>query len=193
MRAVFLGLSALALGCSPSPPPELPPAPEKKEVVAPKLPELFIDRRRLEAVLQEGPGWLFERVPLDAVLEGERFVGWRVMDMPVELADVDLRPGDVVTAINGMALEAPPDFWAAWTTLTVASELKIAYLREGEERELSVPILGSPNPVVAEELKQQQGEAPAERPAESRPRRKETIVIAPHEKPLTDTVTDYSE
>src|SRR5690606_1505417 len=127
MRAAFLALSALVLGCSPSPPPELPPAPEKQEAVAPKLPEHFIDRRRLEAVLQEGPGWLLERVPIEEVLEGESFVGWRVRGLPVELSTVDLRPGDVVTAVNGMPLETPPDFWAAWTTLTVASELKIAY------------------------------------------------------------------
>jgi hypothetical protein len=191
MRAAFVCL--LVLGCSPSPPPELPPAPEKKDVVAPKLPEQFIDRRRLEAVLQEGPGWLLERVPIEEVLEGESFVGWRVRDLPVELSGVDLRSGDVVTAVNGMPLETPPDFWAAWTTLTVASELTIAYVREGEPRELRVPILGSPNPAVAEELKQQQGEAPPERPTEPRQRRKETIVIEPHEKPSTDTITDYSE
>ena len=37
------------------------------------------------------------------------------------------------------------------------------------------------------------GPANPDRPVEQRPRRKETIVIEPHEKPSSDTITDYSE
>lgn len=191
---MLLGVVTLiVVGCGQNPPPELPPPPKKEAVVAPALPEQYIDRRRLEVVLQQGPGWLLERVPIEEVLRGKDFVGWRVRELPIEFKDIELRAGDVVTRVNAMPIQTPADFWAAWTTLTVASELKIAYVREGEERELSLPILGSPNPAVAKDLERQQGAPPPAAPAHQRPKRHETIVIEPHEKPSTDTRVDYSE
>ncbi|MCA9617632.1 MAG: serine protease [Myxococcales bacterium] len=171
----------------------MPPKPEKAapQAKAPEIPTGAVVRRDLEAVLREGPPWLLERVPIEEVVEGQKFVGWRIQELPVAWRDVDLRAGDVITAVNTLPLETPTDFWAAWTTLGVASEIKLAYQREGEPMELTIPILGAPNPEMAAELDKKPASPPAERPPAEKERRG-TIVIKGDEKPLSDTLVDWS-
>lgn len=203
MAHALAALAAIGVAaCSQTPPPAPPPAPTAAATKdeGPELPDLYIDRGKLEVILKQGPGWLLERVPIEEVVDGKEFVGWRVLEVPLEWRsltqngpDVDLRPGDVVTAVNTMPVETPSDFWAAWTTLTVASELKVTYRREGEERELSVPILGQPTPGASEELGKLQGDAPpAERRDQARPQ-KETVIIKDQQRPITDTLVDWSD
>jgi hypothetical protein len=186
-------------GSTPPPEPPKKPAPEV-QVVEQKVPDGAISRGKLEAVLREGPPWVLARVPIEEVMDGKKFVGWRIQEVPVAWDHVDLRAGDVVTTVNTMPLETPTDFWAAWTTLSVASELKVTYQREGQDMELSIPIVGMPNPELGEELskdpKDQQGEAPGSPvPANQEyndPSRRGTVTIKPDQKPLTDTLVDWS-
>jgi hypothetical protein len=112
-----------------------------------------------------------------------------VQELPVEWKDIDLHPGDVVTRVNAMSLETPSDFFSAWTTLSVASELKVSYLREGEPRELSFKIEGAPDPTLAKKMKQapKEGERPKPSP------RKKTVVIEGENKPLNETLVDWSQ
>lgn len=195
------GLAAGLAACGGStPPPEPPkkPAP-KAPMVEQAVPDGAIARRQLEAVLREGPPWVLSRVPIDEVVEGKKFVGWRIQELPVAWDDVDLRAGDVVTGVNAMPLETPTDFWAAWTTLSVASELKINYRREGQEMEVSIPIVGMPNPELGEELSKDPKKEPAQsgspvpgNQSYADPTRKGTVVIKPEERPVTDTLVDWS-
>ncbi|MBW2523135.1 MAG: serine protease [Deltaproteobacteria bacterium] len=185
-----------ACGGSPQPGPAPPAAkPAPKEEAGP--PAGQVDRQTLDLVLLEGPVWLLERVPIEEVMEQGKFVGWRVQQLPSQWADVDLQPGDVITAVNGQAVEKPNDFWAAWTTLSTAKEIKIAYRRYGEPNELTVPIWGDPDPQTSQRLKgkrppPQQSQTispgsdtatgPAGIPPAStgqKPKHKPTIVISP--------------
>lgn len=199
---VLAGASVAWLAaCGGSTPPPEPPKPTPKTVVAePPVPAGAISRRKLEAVLREGPPWVLSRVPIEEVMEGKKFVGWRLQEVPIGWDEVDIRAGDVVKSINALPLETPTDFWAAWTTLSVASELKVNYVREGEELEVSIPIVGAPNPEIGDELAKEReaGEdAVPESPVPGNqeyadPTRRGTIVIQPKEKPLTDTLVDWS-
>ncbi|MEM1034898.1 MAG: S1C family serine protease [Myxococcota bacterium] len=193
--ALALMFAASAAGCAGAPPPpEMPPPAKEATAETPELPEHYIDRASLEVVLKEGPGWLLSQVPIEDVQTDGTFVGWRLADVPLAWQGVDIQAGDVVTAVNAMPVETPSDFWAAWTTLTVASELKVAYRRDGEERELSLPILGVPSPTVAEDLKAQQGEPPAEPPPDrGAPRQKGTVTIKSTDKPIQETMVDWSD
>jgi len=196
MRALALTLPlCLTFACGgQTPPPELPPPAPEAEVKEPDLPEHFIDRGQLEVVLKQGPGWFLSRVPIADVQSGGKFVGWKLEDVPLEWQGIDIQAGDVVTAVNAMPVETPSDFWAAWTTLSVASELKVAYQREGEPRELSIPILGKPSAAVAQDLQAQQGEPPPEPPAGRRtPQRKRTVIIKSNDKPIQETMVDWSD
>ena len=154
----------------------------------PKRPANVIYRAELEYVLQKGPGWFLLQVPITEQMENKKFVGWRVQELPVEWKDVDLQPGDVVTTVNAMPLETPNDFFSAWSTLSVASELKVAYLRDGEARELSFRIEGAPDPALAKKLH----EPPKQ---EERPKAEthKTVVIEGENKPLNETMVDWSQ
>jgi len=192
----------LLTACAAPPLPKRAPAPKSVvQEAAPDAPAGTISRAELELVLRHGPPWLLQRVPIEEVLEKGKFIGWRLTELPLEW-DADLQPGDVVTRVNAMPIETPNDFWAAWTTLTVASELKVAYLRDGEPREIAIPIHGSPDPAVASELKrrpQQREDLPTEQsPVRANQRYNKskqfkTIVIAPIERYESDTNVDWSD
>jgi S1-C subfamily serine protease len=193
IRFGALGFVLLALAaCAETPEAKAPtgPAPAPQPA-APAAPQGAVERASLELVLREGPPWLLERVPIEEVMDNGKFVGWRVLEMPPEWQGVDLVPGDVVTAVNGQKLETPQDFWSAWTTLTVASEIKVAYTREGQARELAVPVHGQPDPAIAQRM-QAPAPPPDQRTQPEPEKRGRTIVIKGDDRPLSDTTVDWS-
>src|SRR5262245_60146332 len=107
-RLVFAVALLTALGCGKQPEPETPPEPEQSsdKKSDPDAPVTNIHRAHLDAVLEMGPPWVLARVEMDEVLEKDKFVGWRIRELPPEWK-VDLQPGDVVTAVNTMPLETP--------------------------------------------------------------------------------------
>jgi type II secretory pathway component PulC len=54
---------------------------------------------------------------------------------------VDLKPGDVVTAVNGLPIERPEQAQSAFDSLEAARELRVSYERDGKARELVYPIV----------------------------------------------------
>ena len=54
------------------------------------------------------------------------------------------RASDVVTSINGMPIERDTQAYEAMVSLKKASELRVAYLRGGEERVLVMKIVPRP-------------------------------------------------
>ena len=54
---------------------------------------------------------------------------------------IDLRPGDVITRVNGQAIEHPEEADAALRSLEKAPSLKVDYEREGKPRTLELPIV----------------------------------------------------
>jgi type II secretion system protein C len=139
------------------PPPQVPsqptatPAPKADNAeaaaearTAPQ-PSSTIRRSSIRAVLQAGPGAFLQRVTLDdqAVFQGGKFHGFRVQHLndAAFFRGVDLKPGDVITSINGFAIEHPEEALEAFKSLEVASELKVGYERDGVPRELRYAIV----------------------------------------------------
>jgi type II secretory pathway component PulC len=60
---------------------------------------------------------------------------------PAAWSGVDLRPGDVVTSVNGFPIEHPEQAQTVFDSLDVASELRVAYERDGQPRELAYAIV----------------------------------------------------
>jgi hypothetical protein len=103
-----------------------------------------VTRAALADVLGTSPGHFFNLVGVEAALaESGGFQGWRIVSLPSDTPEwLDVRVGDVVTAVNGLrSLERPEDAPRVYEALRVASEVFIELLRDGEERSVRIAIL----------------------------------------------------
>jgi type II secretory pathway component PulC len=121
-----------AASASAAPSPVAPPA------TAPGAPALA--RADVHAAVSMGLGAFLQHVELESqpVMAGGKFHGFRIAALhdAAFWKGVDLRPGDVVTSVNGFPIERPEQAQAAFESLDVASELRVTYEREGRAREL---------------------------------------------------------
>jgi type II secretory pathway component PulC len=111
-----------------------------------------IRRSAVQDALSAGPGAFLQRLTVDEhpVFLGGKFHGFRIAALRGDAwTGIDLRPGDVVTRVNGFSIEHPEDAAEAFYSLRVASELRVEYEREGEPRELRFGIVdGTSSPAV---------------------------------------------
>jgi hypothetical protein len=119
-------------------------------------PRAWVARASVDRALKAGLGRVLANADVDAQLDGaRRFVGWRIVVLHDEPDDmwkgVDLRVGDVVTAVNGFPLERPQQADRAFQSLRVSSEIRVSLLREGRPMELRIAIVeeGEPPPTDA--------------------------------------------
>lgn len=102
-----------------------------------------IERARLIAVLDGGPGAFLRQLEVTPRMEGERFVGWQLVqliDRTGPLVDVDVVPGDVLLAINGKPVSRPDQLQAVWDSLRTANELDADLWRGADKLRLSFTI-----------------------------------------------------
>ncbi len=94
----------------------------------------------------QGPPWILRRVISEEVLRHDgKFAGWRLVGLPEEWSSIDLKPGDVVSRVNGLPLETPDQFWEAWKSVAKAPEVRIDLSRDGVARQVIIPIDGAPS------------------------------------------------
>ncbi|MGE5186620.1 MAG: hypothetical protein ACM31C_31405 [Acidobacteriota bacterium] len=121
------------------------PAPVERPVAPPGkgLRTGTIERAKLVAVLDHGPGNFLRQMEVTARMDGDRFVGWQlvqVLDKTGPLVDIDVAPGDVLLAINGKPLSRPDQLQAVWDSLRTANELKAVLWRGNAKLELAFAI-----------------------------------------------------
>lgn len=109
------------------------------------VPAYTLRRSTVKEALKS-PGVLFQHVVLDTqpVFVAGKFHGFRIAELrggPDEWKGIDLKPGDVVTSVNGFPIERPEQALEAFQSLSVASELRVDLEREGEPRSLRWAIL----------------------------------------------------
>jgi S1-C subfamily serine protease len=144
----LLGALILSCGGSSAPPAEPTRAPRpatSAEAPAPRPGRLW--RRDVTATLSRGLGDFLTRLEVEPLAPGGKFRGWRIAKLrqgdPL-WAGGELVPGDVVTAVNGRPIERPEQALAAFQSLAVAPELRVAFERDGARRELVYPIDDEP-------------------------------------------------
>jgi len=153
---VFSVFSLVLAGCGAAqeaaPPPKTGDAADARgeaglstQASAAKAPDK-LERSALKTVLPTGPAWLLRRVWPEEVFREGKFIGWRLVAIPEEWTGLDLRPDDVVTRINGKAIETPEQLWDTWASLATATELRVTYERGADTKELVLPIDGAPAP-----------------------------------------------
>jgi type II secretory pathway component PulC len=150
VRALVLltvfGASACG-GSAPQPPstprPAASPVAKPAASAAPRTASTTIRRTDLTSVVDAGFGYFLERVQVEPSLDSGRFRGWTIVELtpPAFWETVDLKPGDVVTSVNGLPIEREMDAWNAFESLKTAKELDVAYFRGGAERKLAYRIV----------------------------------------------------
>lgn len=143
--ALVLSFAVGACGGASAPPPETktPATPAASgPPAAPAAPITHVRRSELRTVIAR-PGSFLQNVSLDdqPVMVGGKFHGFRIVALPSTWPGLDLAPGDVVTKVNGMAIEHPEEAFDALKSLETAPELRVSYERAGEARELKLPIV----------------------------------------------------
>jgi type II secretory pathway component PulC len=110
---------------------------------APKPPPGSLFRKDVNATVEEGLGYFLQRVSVDPEIVGGKFQGFRIVELrPVEFwQGVDLKPGDVVTKVNGQSIERDIDAYQAFQGLLAAPSLKVSFVRSGSPRELVFAIV----------------------------------------------------
>ncbi len=109
-------------------------------------PVLSLKRSEVDQIVAAGLGAFLQRISLDdhPVFLAGKFHGFRIVALqggPAAWGGVDIKPGDVVTSVNGFPIERPEQALQAFQSLKVASELRIDYERNGEPRSLRVAIV----------------------------------------------------
>lgn len=105
-----------------------------------------IDRASLNDVLERGIGAFLSGVEVQAYFDNHQFAGWEVLRFwprHARLSRVDLRPGDVVVAVNRHRLERPEQVQRLWKELRTADTLIVSGHRLGTPFELRFEIRGS--------------------------------------------------
>jgi hypothetical protein len=103
-----------------------------------------IARGELVPVLEGGLGRYLQNVETEPVFHQGAFVGFRIVSFfpgDLEYASLDLRPGDIVTHVNGRSIERPEQAVAVWEALRTASDLVVLYQRGHEELALRFRIV----------------------------------------------------
>jgi S1-C subfamily serine protease len=107
-------------------------------------PTSTLRRGEVRAVVRSGLGAFLQKVEVEEqpVFRNGKFVGFRIAALKGDgWKGVDLKPGDVVTSVNGYPIEHPEDAMAAFKSLDVSSELRVDYERGGEPRTLRYGII----------------------------------------------------
>jgi type II secretory pathway component PulC len=144
--AVVLAFSAFA--CGESPPAKSPSAGDSKgtapTTTAAAVPQTTTSLRRsqVKRTIAKGLGYFLQEVSVEdyPVMTGGKFHGFKIKAITGEWG-VDLRPGDVVTRVNGMSIEHPEDADAALRSLEKAQALKVEFDRDGKPQTLELPIV----------------------------------------------------
>lgn len=164
--ALSLTVLGLACGAGEAPPPSSPAGEVSAPPAAPRAKATQLSRSGVKRVVSGGFGRFLQGVEVDdrpAFRDG-KFLGFRLTELRGDLEACDLQRGDVITRVNGRAIERPEEAQAVFLALVTAKELVVDYERAGENRRLVLPIVDDGGPEASAPVT-----APAPAPAAPAP------------------------
>jgi type II secretory pathway component PulC len=162
MRSSFIVGAAVVIGGCGSAPAARTQAPEPAQRVAAEAPPApaasaagsvpgseadvhTLKRSAVREAVSQGLGAFLQHLELygQPVRVDGKFHGFRIAALHDAKfwSGIDLKPGDVVTAVNGLPIERPGQAQNAFDSLEAARELRVSYERDGKPRELVYPIV----------------------------------------------------
>jgi hypothetical protein len=113
--------------------------------LAQPLPPGSLRRHRVLATVAQGLGAFLRHVEVseEPVLKKGEFFGFAIARLlPAEdWSGIDLQPGDIVSRVNGMAIEKPEQAYGAFLSASRGSEIVVDVERAGQPRIVRVPIV----------------------------------------------------
>jgi S1-C subfamily serine protease len=104
-----------------------------------------LTRSTVHEAVSMGLGAFLQNVTIDGqpVRVAGKFHGFRIASLSSApfWSTVDVKPGDVVTGINGLPIERPEQAQTAFESLEVASELHVSLERDGQPHDLVLAIV----------------------------------------------------
>jgi type II secretory pathway component PulC len=141
--------SMLAVACGgEAPPPKVPDTTPSPQTTAPTTtagaivaPTTSLRRSEVKKTIAKGLGYFLQGVSVEdwPVMKNGKFYGFKIKNVSAEWG-VDLRPGDVVTRVNGMPIEHPEEADAVLRSLDKAKSLRVDFERDGKATTLELPI-----------------------------------------------------
>ncbi|HVH47103.1 MAG TPA: hypothetical protein VM925_32395 [Labilithrix sp.] len=109
---------------------------------APARPITSLKRKAVKETIAQGLGAFLQNVSLEdwPVMHDGKFHGFKIRTINPQWG-VDLKPGDVVTRVNGIVPEHPEEADAALRSLEKAGSLKVDFERDGKAKTLELPIV----------------------------------------------------
>jgi len=113
---------------------------------APKVKVTKLARGGVRDTVRGGIGRFLQDVTLDdsPAFKNGKFFGFRVLELRGDLDACDLRPGDVITRVNGQSVEHPEEALVVFQSLATANELVVDYERDGAPLKMRLPIVDEP-------------------------------------------------
>jgi type II secretory pathway component PulC len=112
---------------------------------APATAHTSLTRALIEQTVAQGLGAFLSRVSVAPVLDGRRFVGFRLEsaeDLDAwRAAGADLRVGDVIQRINGQTIERPEQAMWAFNQLRIARGVEVVGVRGSAPFRVYSPIV----------------------------------------------------
>jgi general secretion pathway protein C len=101
-----------------------------------------MDRRDIERRLGEESSRILAETTLVPAMDGGRVNGFAITRMPegTLLSDAGLRPGDVVTEVNGVPIDSLATLIGLWPRLQTESAIRAVVMRNGQPVPLSVDL-----------------------------------------------------
>lgn len=151
-RLFFPLALAIIPACAARAPAEPPRAPsaavtDEPEVAAAKpkrpVPAGHLRREDVVEIISAGPPAFLAKIDVRPARDAStgKFAGWEIVQIAdPELAAGAIKPGDVITRVNGKKIEDPVQFFDVFRSLVLAPELRISVMRGKETQELRFPI-----------------------------------------------------
>lgn len=149
MRSILpaaLALSVMACAESTPTPKSVEATPAKASApsgpAAAPAPITSLKRAAVKETIAQGLGAFLQNVTVEdwPVMHNGKFYGFKIRSLNPDWS-IDLKPGDVVTRINGIVPEHPEEADAALRSLEKARALKVDYERDGKAKTIELPIV----------------------------------------------------
>ena len=105
-------------------------------------PTRTMERREIERRLGEESGRILAETTLMPAMDEGRVAGFTITRMPDStlLSDAGLRPGDVLTEVNGVPIDSLATLIGLWPRMQTESAVRAVVLRNGQPVTLSVTL-----------------------------------------------------